>query len=468
LVGALGWRGLSAISTILIARILGAQNFGAFALLQSTMQVFYATGGARLGSASTKYIAQLRDVDPERAARCLQLTRSVTAIFSGLVASVLIIASPWLADVLLSRSELALPLTICAFQLFFLTRLAVQEQALAGFERFQSLAKLNIARGVATLAFSVPLTLIDGLRGSLIALSIVALMTSVGAQMMVRQEVHRRIDFPNQTRLADAWRERRILLDYSTPMILIAVALTLGNWIGRLFLAGTDEGLSELGQFEAANQWRTLILFLPGVLGRVFLPLVAETHGRGAQDELRSFHATQMRAVGLLALPLTVAAIISAKSAVLLYGSDFAGAEQVMIILMPSVFFFALNQPLRQLLNGTGNAWISSLFNAIWSIIFIIAAASLAPAFGAQGLAIAFLVAEVIYFAIQSLWIDRMLIGGSFLATGGLTGYSIAIMAAAVWLESLNSAQISGALVILFLLSLGPALLLLRNQFSKS
>jgi len=80
----------------ILARTLGKAGFGELAILQSTVGMFSVFAGFGLGLTSTKYIAELRWSDPQRAARISAVsllvglcTGAVTALIMFLFSDVL-------------------------------------------------------------------------------------------------------------------------------------------------------------------------------------------------------------------------------------------------------------------------------------------------------------------------------------------------------------------------------------------
>src|SRR5205809_607488 len=77
LAGATGGKGLTLISSIIAARILGREGFGAFGVIQGTVGSFGIFAGLGLGLTATKYVAELRVIDPKRAGRIIALSQRI-------------------------------------------------------------------------------------------------------------------------------------------------------------------------------------------------------------------------------------------------------------------------------------------------------------------------------------------------------------------------------------------------------
>ena len=132
--GAVVSRLLSLAAFVVIARVLGKEQYGQFGVVQSTISMFAVFAGFGLGQTATKYIAELRTTDPQRAGRIMGLAGLVALLTGVAFAAFLFIFAPWLAKTTLAAPELAPALRIGAFLLLFEAMNGAQVGALAGFE----------------------------------------------------------------------------------------------------------------------------------------------------------------------------------------------------------------------------------------------------------------------------------------------------------------------------------------------
>jgi len=146
----MGWRLLSAVATISIARILGPKSFGEFGMVKSTVQVFSVYAAFRLGNTAAKYVAEYKRQDPDKAARILMLILLVSALSCGFISLILLASSRFIAGTLLENEQMVLAIAIGAFMLFFSIYGNIRSSALAGFENFKAIAKSNIIKGILT------------------------------------------------------------------------------------------------------------------------------------------------------------------------------------------------------------------------------------------------------------------------------------------------------------------------------
>src|SRR5438270_13461840 len=67
-------RTLALAASVVTARLLGKQGYGEFGVVNSTLLTLQTFASVGLGATATRYVAELRAKDPERAARILALS----------------------------------------------------------------------------------------------------------------------------------------------------------------------------------------------------------------------------------------------------------------------------------------------------------------------------------------------------------------------------------------------------------
>jgi O-antigen/teichoic acid export membrane protein len=149
LAGALISRGLALLASIIVARILGKEGFGELGIIQSTVGMFGVFAGFGLGMTATKYVAEFRTKNPERAGRVIALSNIVAIVSGGVMSLILVFLAPWLARSTLAAPHLTLFLQIAAGLLFLSALNGAQIGTLAGFEAFRTIAKVNFWAGIA-------------------------------------------------------------------------------------------------------------------------------------------------------------------------------------------------------------------------------------------------------------------------------------------------------------------------------
>jgi O-antigen/teichoic acid export membrane protein len=373
-------QGFSFLASMVTARYLGAAGFGKLGIVLVTVNMFAVLGSAGLGSVTTKYVAQFRESNPERAGRVIGMSSAIAVTAGALVGVGLIAAAPWIAVKVLVAPALVRELRIGAIMLFFVSVNGYQVGALAGFEAFRSTAAANLIRGLGGFPFLVAGAALGGLTGAVIANSLVNALGCIAHAVMLRRECQR-----NCVRKSYDFRvdEFRMLYRFCVPVLMAGAAYILSSWASNTTLARVS-GYSETGIFQAAFQLQTLSLFLAVAVSNVGLPMLAANLGsRGSY--LRVLAGNVLFTTG----PTLVTAVLVAISApyfARLYGPQFHGATVVIRVMCACSVLLAANASASLVIYSFNEARAIMLFALLRGTVLVAASLSLAG-YGAKGLA---------------------------------------------------------------------------------
>jgi len=135
---------------------------------------------------------------------------------------------------------------------------------LAGFEAFKTIARLNVAVGLLNLPILVAGAWFGGLEGAVWGMAAISAARWALSHIALRREAGAAaIPFG----LA-GWRsEWRTLWKFSLPSALGGFTHATATWGCSTLLVNQPRGYAEMGVFNAANQWLTAVLLLPGLVG---------------------------------------------------------------------------------------------------------------------------------------------------------------------------------------------------------
>lgn len=408
LAGMIAIRIFSMISTIFIARFLGRDQYGVYGMVDSTISMFGLFAGFAMGSTMTKYLAEYRSKDPAKAGRILSLTTSLSFLTAALVAAGVAIYAPWLAQETLNRPEIAPLLRVGSLLLFVSTITGIQTGTLAGFEAFRKVARISLVQGIAIPVMAIPLVYFYGVMGAIIASVVVSTIGFIAASLAVRTECARygiQRDYFNLSSLS----EISIIWTYALPTVLSALLVIPVTWLTNSMLINQPNGYAELGIFNAANQWRQFIIFIPQVLGSVMLPIFAEAHGQKDPNEFRKVVWINLELTWVLALPVTVFVIAFRGPLVSLFGTQYNAALPIIDVLMIAAFLNIVNTVIGTAMAGSGRQWVGILFNLLWASILIAVTRLLVPEYGSMGLALAYFTAYFVHSICQMIYVEKML-----------------------------------------------------------
>jgi O-antigen/teichoic acid export membrane protein len=403
--GAVISRGFLLAASVVCAWFLGKEGFGAMGMIQSTAGMFGIFAGLGLGITATKYVSEFRRQDPLRTGRILALS-ALAAFLSGSIITVFVILlAPYLAQHVLAAPLLAEPLAIGAGLVFFGALNGAQTGALAGFEAFQTIARVNIYAGLASFPLIVLGVWRSGLRGAVWG-SVAALAVNWAMNNRALRGECAKANISYQ--LAGCRRELGMLHRFSLPAFLASILVVAAIWVCNALLARQPQGYAELGLYAAADKWRLMILFVPSSMFAMVLPVLSNLHGEGDGAGFRKVFRANLQLNGGLALLAAAVIAVFAAPIMALYGNSFRGGQVVLIVLASSAIAEVFNSILGQQLIAARQMWWRFAFDVLLVVVLVGLAWVLIPRWGALGLAtsygFAYAVTGLGLFLFQGSW----------------------------------------------------------------
>lgn len=399
--GAFCAQALTIAAMMVTARIIGRHTFGELGIIQSTTAMFAAFSNAGMGLTATKYVAELRGSDPERAGRIIALCSASAAAIGAVCAVALFILADVIAVSALNSPQLAGSIRVASIALAFNTVRFAETGALAGFEAYRTIAWVSLLSGLAGFPIAVAGAFF-GLRGAVWAVAITAGVTAVAYHIALRRHC-RRNAIP--IRFRELMKERDVLLNFSLPAAMNAVVIMVVSWGGDAMLVNRPRGYDEMGILNAVRQWRSALIFLPSLLGQVVVPIISSSWSHGEVARVRKALLAAIGASAICSgLPALFIVVLSGRI-LSTYGAGFRGREAVLLLTCVAAFVIAVQTPLGQMIAATGRMWLGFYMSAGWAIIYLsLAAATLSRGLGADGIAVAYLLSYVC-LAASSYWV---------------------------------------------------------------
>ncbi len=341
-----------------------------------------------LGITATKYIADLRERDPERAGRIIGLTWTITA-FSGLVLTLVSVVTEarQMAVVMIHAPELTDSIRIASAIVFLNAMLAYQNGALCGFEAFRGLARINLVSGV----LSLPIVLLGvwrwGLNGAVSGTVVSLVITWWFNERLLRREC-RLAGIPIQIR--QGFQEVAVFWQFSLPALLGSLSIAPVLWFCSILVVRAPHGFEQMALYSGADRWHLAILFLPTALFRSVLPMLANMHSQNPDGYRRVARAHLLINSVVVVVPVLAVACLSVPI-MSSYGPGFRAGWSVLAVFCVGTIPEALNTILGFPLITGAKMWIRCGFDVALSTILLLLGMRLIPVYGALGFAIAYL-----------------------------------------------------------------------------
>ena len=374
------------IAGVIVARSLGPEGFGTFAVLNVTVALALQVGSAGLPSANTYFIARDRKVLAPIWANAILFSLVV-----GVLLTIVVVAIAWLKPTLFGGVSVRLVSIAAAsipFQLLTLLGLNV----LLAMDRIR---QLNLFDSLApALALLNALVVLIILRRSL--LTLVSANTAAAAILslvlvLVLGRALKRQQQPDIHLLKE-------MLAYGVKFYISIMA---GAIIFRadLLIVNHFRGEAEAGVYAVASQVSFLLLMLPGVIATLLFPRVASS-----QDQSGEFAVQVTRHTSLIMLATCVAAAAGSFILPLVYGARFSDATMQLLILLPGVLLMGLESVLVQHFTGTGLPWTIAIFWIITLLINVGSNLLVVPVYGARGAATTSSISYALVFTLVTVY----------------------------------------------------------------
>lgn len=389
---------------LLVANLVGRYAFGEFTVVQSTLATAAAIGQFATGYTATKHVAEFRQRDPQRASRILHLCGRVSTVTGTLTAGALFFGAPFIASTALGAPAAVTSLRIAAFAVLFVVMNGFRAGALAGLESYHATARVGIVSGSIYLLAGGCGAAIGGVPGALVGIGL-----SAAAQWMVLGRVlTRELAHHGLTAQPDVWKERRTLFQFALPASLAGLISLPALWWASAILTRQPNGLNEIALFGAANSFRVIVLFLPGVLTTVGMAQLNNQRWSGPKHYRRLFWWNLALTASCSAAAATVIVMLG-PLLFQAFGKEFGAAYAPVRVLMIAAVTEAVAIAIYQVIQTQGRMWLSLFLVAVPRDALIVALSyALAPQFGAVGLSAAIALGWMLALVVNTILAFRL------------------------------------------------------------
>ena len=386
-----------------MARVLGKSVFGELGIIQSTTNSFMTFAEPSITLTATKYVAELRRKDPERAGRIIGMI-TVLAVVGGTVVGSIMVATSWWAARLAAAPHLQPIIAISALVLLLTVVNESQNGVLSGLEAFKRRSTVQTLAGVASFPITVLAVFYFGLIGAVYGLIASQALVVLLNYHAIRKET-------SSAGISIRWREARselrVLSSFSLPTLVAGVVYVPSMWVANMILVNTPDGFAEMGVFNAADRWRTAILFLPSMLGGVALPMLSSLQGEADSQKYHRVLWTNIKLSVLASAAVAGPIALFAPWLMASFGKGFGDGTWVLITLCTTAVVFSPYWIVGRSLVSRGHVWTMFLFNLGWAITLLVSEWLLRE-HGARGLALAYLMADTMRLAAALIYATRL------------------------------------------------------------
>jgi len=387
------------VAGIVCARILGKEVFGEFGMVRSTIGIFIVLGSAGIGITATRFISLYRATDQSHSYSIYRLSL-LFALCSGIILTVCLMPmAQTISEVILHSPHLSSAIQIAALILFASILNGTLNGVLTGLEDFKSIA-INTFIGSSIESILMVLgAWHDGLHGAIIGFGLGIIAQYIANHIAIHKDF-KRYGITSTSHIEK--KDYHLIHSYCIPATLSALTVAPAFFIIRAMVV-REAGYGELATFEAADQWKVIILFIPTAVSQIALPILSSTTDGNKFSKALLANITLTGVVSLL-----VAVIISLLSPYImpLYGSSFDNQTPLML-LAASTIFSSIANVIEMAVCSKEKMWQNFALNLVWAVI-LITCAQLYISKGATGLALAVLISYIVKCLLFSLYLKHI------------------------------------------------------------
>ncbi|CAK2010421.1 oligosaccharide flippase family protein [Vibrio crassostreae] len=385
------------ILTIFIARELGANEFGKYGIAISTSNMILIFASMGLGVTSIKFITSSLD-NHQNLSKNTSVIEFLSVITSILLCLLTIIFSTQIATVFFKDVTLVDIIVMSAFLMLTNSLIGIRTSMLQAISKFNIVFYTNLAASLLLL-FGI---------GSLIILGLESVKNFL--YLMITIQV---IDYLSKSIIYYRWylshgnniirfdcSDLIPILKFSIPSMLNGICFMPVFWYTKTLLVQSSGDLTNLGLFDAAYQWLTIVMIATGAISTVALPSMIKYKRKNQFKKVYSIFLTLS-----ITIPLVISLVAPFFGSHIenLYGDSFSGlSEMVNICLYISIFYSAWSI-MSKVSTIEGKQWTVFSCNVVWSVIMLLITPYLIDMYNAKGLLLSILFSWVFVFVLYTI-----------------------------------------------------------------
>ncbi len=315
---------------ILLARFLGADQYGLYTLALSPITIAAGFAGLGFSPALVRYVAIYAGRrDDAGLWGTLQVGLGLTAIASLLVGAALFALAAPIAEGLFAEPRLVPLLRLGSLMIPFMALGTVLSAATQGFKTMQyTVIAQDISQSVSRLVLIVALALVVGLNAvNALVAQLVAAAIAFGLLLYFLNRL-----FALRRPLSSGRRNLREMVTFSLPIYITRLINTFRGNIQTLLL-GAFEAITTVGVFAVASKVNMIGKMFHNSIVTASAPIVSDLYDQGKREQLARFYQTMTKWTFTANLPLFLIVQLFPGAILSIFGKEFVGGALALTIL---------------------------------------------------------------------------------------------------------------------------------------
>lgn len=397
---------LGLLTSILVARTLGPDDFGRYTYIVWMAGMIVAFGNNGLTTTAIRFVSESLGRKSDASARSVHgwlLRRQLGCL--ALVAVVFVVATPFFTPAGWEGHAVefaAVALVAGSAKALFLFDVSIAK----GYGRFGVEAKSTVLMSILNI---IAVFVLLWMRAPLMAYLALFTAVSVGYVASSRSMLRGGGQRPVRDVLPPELLQR--MRRHLWWTVLLALAYALSNKSIETWMLNAVVGSAAVGFFAiAAALTRGGVDLLASGLGTVLMPMMAHAYGEGGTERVNAIMANAIRYFSFIGLLLAGSGALVADTAVkLLYGPQYEAVVNPLRVMILVGGLTMVTGAFNALLSTTDNQRLRVGYVLLSIVLTAIFAITLIPTYGLTGAVAAHAVSEVLVFVLMIVGISRLL-----------------------------------------------------------
>ena len=388
---------IQAVGTILIALLLGEDNYGLYSIALTAPILIALFRDWGINSAMIRYTAQSTAENKTAKIRSIFVSGLLFEIALGIALSLLgFLLSDFLAINVLKRPVIAPLLQIASFTVLTSALVSTATAAFTGIEKMHLNSIMLVSQSIIKTAVIIALVILGlGTYGAIIGFTVASLLSGLIGILLVFT-IYKHLPNPNGSKL-EIGNNIKTMLKYGLPLSLglIIAGFLVQYYNFLLYIYVSDNAL--IGNYAIAQNFVVLITFFAMPVTTMMFPAFSKLDHQKDQETLKNVFQTSVKYASLLVIPVTAMIITLAQPAIsALFGNKYAEAPLFLALLAFTYLYPLLgNLSIASLINGQGQTTFNLIIAVITAALGFPLGFILISNYGVLGLIIATLTAGI-------------------------------------------------------------------------
>lgn len=378
-------KGLLFVSQIIIARLLGVEAFGLYALGFAAVKICEIVARVGLNTGGMRFVSIYKDDNPSKLKGILLSATCISLLNGALIGIILYFSSNWIALNIFKKAELAEVIQLFAFSIPFIAGMTVVSSLLQGFHTtkytvytrdiIQPAANIFLVAGFYYAGFKLQGVIYAFILSHLLALIAGVLYFRKLFPQFIKKDIKPVFELKN-------------LISYSIPLLFVGFLQYFLSWTDTLMI-GFLGSTKDVGIYRAASQVPFIMTLFLSATNSIYAPMAADLYQKKEMLRLSGIFKTTTRWVIYITVPIFLFLLFSAKEVMMLFGKEYADSGyMVLIILSFGQLVNCVTGGVGYTLTMTGKQRIELLNSVNIVVVNVLLNYFLIPHYGAIGAAI--------------------------------------------------------------------------------